>query len=275
MWSQMFPSCEFATENMSSMSISVRAEIICSIQSPHTSPIRMTYTVATCILHSKYGMLSGEDSAQWRISKPLCPSEGWMSELSQASISSFRCSRCQELVMQCDYCMEARVPGMATLCADVMASFIVSPSIPGFASYLWGKSWEGGVPNRPYMEVWSSIAAILLSHSRSSGHIMLAFCHNLVVTVTNGSCNSSTVVQTSVVNVKTWLQEIDMHRHKERLMHVWLWCNQLMAWEWGQVHGMELPGQSQKLTSAIKIMLKWCLHPMAWDQAKSYRVICN
>ena len=49
---------------------------------------------------------------------------------------------------------------------------------------------------------------------------MLAFCHNLVVTVTNGSCNSSTVVQTSVVNVKTWLQEIDMHRHKERLMHV-------------------------------------------------------
>ena len=24
---------------------------------------------------------------------------------------------------------------------------------------------EGGVPNRPYMEVWSSIAAILLSHS--------------------------------------------------------------------------------------------------------------
>ena len=43
--------------------------------------------------------------------------------------------------MQCDYCMEARVPGMATLCADVMASFIVSPSIPGLP-HIFGESHE-------------------------------------------------------------------------------------------------------------------------------------
>ena len=39
----------------------------------------------------------------------------------------------------------------------------------------------------------------------------MEFCHNLVLAVTemNGSCNSSTIVQTSFKNVMAWLQEID------------------------------------------------------------------